>query len=143
MGGNPISKADPRGLDNPGMGPYNAPSPSLRGPDYGTVSVPIVGPVGVSLTIDRTGNVYVGLGLGVGLRGGAGLGVGWTGDKCTPSSEQLENFLGEWGANVGVGLGATWSSPQAPGNERPERLGLNIQTPGVSVGYNWKLGNLK
>ena len=147
----PLSKTDPRGLDNPGMGPYG-PSWSNSGsgsgescgcdqsprmPDYGGISIPILGPVGVSVTVDRAWNVYVGVGVGAGLRGGAGGGVGWTGNRCKPNSDQLKSFLGGEGANAGVGLGANWSAPFDPGNGDPRRLGLTVQTPGVSYGYNW------
>ncbi len=42
---------------------------------------------------------------------------------------------------AGVGMGFTWASPADPGNEDPDRLGMNIQTPGVSVGYNVPVNN--
>ena len=153
VAGNPLSKTDPRGLDNPGMGPYG-PSwsgssggggescgcdQSLRMPDYGGISIPILGPIGVTVTVDRALNVYGGIGVGAGLRGGAGGGVGWTGHRCKPDSDQLKAFLGGQGANAGVGIGANWSAPFDPGNADPSRLGLTIQTPGVSYGYNWVL----
>ena len=128
VGGNPISYTDPYGL--------------WRFPDYVSIGVPIFGPVGVSLTIDRAGNVYGGLGIGASLRGGVGFGIGWTGDQCTPNSKQLDNFIGGWGGNAGVGLGVTWASPQNPGNGDPNRIGLSLQTPGLGIGYNWNLGNL-
>jgi len=128
VGENPLSYTDPLGL--------------WRLPDYGTIGIPIIGPVGVSVTVDRNGNVYGGIGIGAGLRGGAGFGVGWTGDKCTPNSEQTQNFLGGWGYNAGVGIGVTSSGGGVPGSGPPESFGWNIQTPGIGVGYNWNLGNL-
>jgi RHS repeat-associated protein len=101
--GNPLSYTDPLGLR------------PLRFPDYGSFGVPIFGPVGASIAIDRAGNLYGGLGIGAGgVRGGFGLSVGWTGDPCTPNSKQLRDFLGGWGANAGVGVGVSWSSPQDP-----------------------------
>jgi RHS repeat-associated protein len=126
--GNPVAFSDSLGL--------------WRLPDYGTLGVPVLGPVGVSVTVDRAGNVYLGLGIGASPRGGLGLSVGWTGDKCTPDSKPLEKFLEGWGANAGAGIGATWSDPTGPRNDDPSRLGLNFQTPGAGVGYNFGLGNL-
>lgn len=108
-------------------------------PDYGGISIPILGPIGVTVTVDRALNVYGGVGVGAGLRGGAGGGVGWTGHRCKPDSDQLKAFLGGQGANAGVGIGAKWSAQFDPGNADPSRLGLTIQTPGVSYGYNWVL----
>jgi RHS repeat-associated protein len=128
VGGNPLSYTDPLGL--------------WRLPDYGAIGVPIIGPVGVSITVDRHGNVYGGIGIGASIRGGAGLGVGWTGDKCTPNSKQTQNFLGGWGYNAGVGIGVTSSGSGVPGSGPSESFGWNVQTPGVGVGYNWNLGNL-
>jgi hypothetical protein len=120
-------------------------SRNLRAPDYVTVSVPTPIPsVGVTVTLDRAGNIYLGPSVGASLPGGSGraAGVGWTGDPSTPTSTQLKDFLGGVGANAGVGIGVTWSSPQAPGNNLPSRMGANIQTPGASVGYNFDLGNI-
>ena len=112
-------------------------------PDYGSIGIPIFGPVGVSVTVDRAGNVYAGAGIGAGgIRGGFGATVGWTGDQCTPNSKQLQDFLGGWGYNAGVGVGVTSSGSSVPGSGSPESFGWNIQTPGVGVGYNWNLGNL-
>ena len=33
VGGNPVSRRDPRGLDNPGMGPYDAPGTEHTEPE--------------------------------------------------------------------------------------------------------------
>ena len=72
-------------------------------------------------------------------REGSGFGVGWTGDQCTPTAQQTEDFLGGWGANIGAGVGMTWASPHQPGNNLPSRAGGNVQTPGAGIGYNWRL----
>jgi RHS repeat-associated protein len=49
VGGNPVSFVDPIGLE-------------WRLPDYGTISIPILGPLGVSVTVDRAANIFVGPG---------------------------------------------------------------------------------
>lgn len=123
--GNPLQYVDPFGL--------------WRLPDYITVGIPTLIPfIGVSLTLDRYGNWYPGIAVGLSLPNASGRawGVGWTGDQCKPSNDQLKDFLGGWGANAGVGLGASWSSPSSPGNGDPNRIGWNLQTPGVGFGYN-------
>ncbi|WP_061532095.1 RHS repeat-associated core domain-containing protein [Collimonas arenae] len=130
--GNPVSFADPLGL--------------WRWPDYVMVGIPTVFPgVGVSLTVDRYGNVYPGIAFGASLPGvsGRAWGVGWTGDSCKPSEQKLKDFVGGWSGNAGVGVGVTWSSPSDPGNGASDRLGYNIQTPGVSYGYNQALSGAK
>lgn len=106
-----------------------------RLPDYVFITIPTVIPlVGVTLTLDRNGQGYVGIAGGVNLPGGSGkgYGVGWTGDQCRPTPTQTKDFLSGQSVNVGIGLGATWSSPASPGSGDPSRLGLNIQTPGLS-----------
>jgi hypothetical protein len=113
-------------------------------PDYGYITVPVFPFVGITLTLDRAGNAYAGPSVGVNLPGlsGKGYGAGWTGDKCKPNSEQLQNFLNGWAFNVGVGLGATSSGLGVPGAGPPESTGLNLQTPGLSEGYNFPVGNV-
>ena len=129
--GNPLSSVDSMGLMGNGSGagsggwysssstgtPLSASSIPLRAPDYGVISVPTLLPgLGISITLDRAGNVYVGPSVGFNLPGASGraAGIGWTGDQCTPTPDQLRNFLGGWSVNAGVGLGATWSSPFSP-----------------------------
>jgi hypothetical protein len=119
---------------------------NLRLPDYGTGSVPTPIPlVGITLTADRSGNVFIGPSVGVNLPTGEGraAGVGWTGHQHTPSAEELRQWLSGLAVNAGVVAGVTWASPQQPGNDDPERLGVNIQTPGVSVGWNFYVVNVR
>ncbi|WP_181885670.1 RHS repeat-associated core domain-containing protein [Trinickia dinghuensis] len=129
-GGNAISFVDPLG--------------TTRWPDYLTLTVPTPIPfVGISVSLDRYGDVYAGPSLGANLFGsGRSMGAGWTGDSCTPSQSQLDHFLSGWSANSGFGIGTTWSSPQNPGNDDPSRLGGNLQVPGASIGYNTRLFNV-
>lgn len=115
----------------------------LRLPDYGTITMPVIPFVGVTFTVDRAGNIYVGPSAGFSLPNASGRawGVGWTGNSCKPNSGQMQDFLGGWAGNAGVGVGVTWSSPHLPGSGDKGRMGMNVQTPGVSVGYNWHVGN--
>jgi RHS repeat-associated protein len=125
---NPISFTDPLGLQN------------LRAPDYVTVGVPVHPVITLSVTLDRQGNVYFTPSLGLAIFNGRTLAVGWTGDKCEPKNEDLKGWLSGLSVNAGVLLGVTWSSPQDPGNADPKRMGMNLQAPGVSVGWSFHLG---
>lgn len=138
VAGNPLSLTDANGLQ------WQRALDALRYPDYGTFTVPILPTIGITFTLDRAGTFYAGLSLGVNLPGSSGraAGVGWTGDLCTPTADQQSSFLSGWALNAGVGpIAATWSSPWSDTASDPASLGLNVQVPGASIGYNWRVGN--
>ncbi|WP_198385193.1 DUF637 domain-containing protein, partial [Burkholderia ubonensis] len=116
----------------------------LRLPDYVSLSLPtpILG-VGITATLDRYGQVYLGPSVGVGLPNISGLpwSFGWTGYQSKPDAATLSNWISGWSYNAGVGLGVTISSPLSPGADSPSNLGLSVQTPGGGVGYSWPTFN--
>jgi RHS repeat-associated protein len=93
-----------------------------------------------SLKRDRFGRIYVGLSVGIGLRGLA-LGVtrGNLPQDYTPDQGQIDHAIGGWGVSVqggffaGGGISATDYGPV------PVQYGYMHPGLGVSVGYSWQV----
>lgn len=117
----------------------------LRLPDYVTITFPTEVPLtGISYTLDRAGDLYIGPSVGFSLPGvsGRAWSVGWTGDQHVPVQTQLINFISGDSYNVGIGLGGTSSGSGVPGSGEPASNGWNIQTPGLGWGRSWMVRNI-
>jgi RHS repeat-associated protein len=150
---NPLSYADPRGLDNPGMGPYSPSDPcpcqtGPRWPDFYSVNVNVAIPtpwtatlLGVTgaWTIDRSGTMYWGAGPNVGkaaTAASASAAAGWLNQSCKPTTAQLNDFLTGSALNVGAGYwgGAAFTySPSTGGTA----TSVGVFTPQAGGGYTY------
>lgn len=96
-----------------------------------------------AVTIDRSGQVYVGFGPNVGkaLTGISGSATaGWLNQAATPNPQQLQGFLSGHGFNAGggywVGGGVTYS-PGTGGTAT--NLGFFSPQIGAGYTYSWQV----
>jgi RHS repeat-associated protein len=158
---NPTNFEDPQGLQRykcPLFGPCQhltkrgqarASCCGGRGPDFYNLSVgygPNVGPAG-SLSIDRRGNVYVGLGIQVGksptLLGGSVTANHL--DSCRPTGKELDSYLSGGNITATAALGLAVQQGVSPTNAAAGTgwaTGYGIGTPqaGVSGTFSLTLG---
>jgi hypothetical protein len=113
-----------------------------RTPDYVVATIPLWRYVGLTVTLDKEANLYIGPSVGVNFlsRGGRSAGVGWTSHNHAPSSRELQDWLSGAAFNFGLmGPGFTWSSPQ---NLDPSTIGTNLQVSGASLGWNFHVADI-
>jgi hypothetical protein len=133
---------------------YGRVNDSLRTWDYvtltPTVSLPAVGTLinlAVPITVDRFGNVYVGLGASIGPEGyvtgwSASLVGGWILDG-PPGEARTEKYLSSGGFNIGGGFilgGAYNTSLSQNNNDQSGEFGLYLLAPQFSGTpyYSWE-----
>jgi RHS repeat-associated protein len=124
----------------------------INGPDFVAVSIPVLSLLGVSMTFDRHGQLYVGPAVGLGYPA-AGASAGLISDSPTvftsegyeggdvwshvPSAAETRNFLSGFGASMGAVLGL---GVNVPADDKDARSSLNLMTPGVGFSYSFDLG---
>lgn len=159
VAGNPLTKTDPRGLDNPGMGPYG---PSWnsdpcgckdgpRLPDFisfstsFTIPTPWTGTAiswSVSGSLDRFGNWYwspIGPGAGRAPTVVSGsLTANWLVQKCKPTQTQLNDFLSGHGITGAAGFWGGGNLIYSPGNGYAAGLGIVSPQGGANYSYSFQ-----
>lgn len=139
--GDPVNYRDPLGL--------------WRWPDFiqGNVNIAIPNPwtgtlVGWSGTasIDRYGNWYwspLGGGVGKSMTVVSGsLTANWLDRGCTPTPDQLDNFLTSHGFNGTAGFWGGLSQSYTPGAGWASGLGFVSPQAGASYNYSFRAGKL-
>ena len=116
------------------------------GPDYVSLAVPLAGLLGISLTTDRYGNSYLGIGIGFGYPA-FGVSAGYIGDASTgsgyssnandqyleiPSATVSRKFNTGLNSYYGAILGVTISGSSQDGG----RSAMTITGPAFGVGYS-------
>lgn len=114
-------------------------------PDFASFSFPLgTSPVGLGLnvTFDRYGRVYVGPGVGAG-KPVVGVSAGWINESDNaplttkiPSAAETEAFLSGFGGNIGAGIGVAvnWVTDASTA-----RQALIATSPGVGASYMTKI----
>ena len=131
---------------------YIDPSGLSRLPDFFSlnlnVAVPtpwtgtIIGVTPVSLTVDRYGNWYYGVGPNLGKAAtvvSGSLTGGWFDQACTPTETQLENFLAGHALNVGIGYWLGGGVQFWPKTGSATYLGVLTPQAGIGYTYSWRI----
>jgi RHS repeat-associated protein len=132
---NPINSVDPYGY--------------WRSPDYYTLTVTVPAPLvtviggGITVSIDRNGNIYTGPVAAVGgpTAGGASLTAGYMNQWDTPTSGQLNNLLTQSSFHAGGGFVGGASESWTPGVGTATNLGFFTPGGGAQYSYSWQVNN--
>jgi len=117
-------------------------APEPRDRDYVTLTVGVGAIIGasVSASVDRYGNIYVGLGAGVGLSpwlvSGSIVSGRLVGDK--PSASDVEGFLTGDAVGVGGGAGPSAGVVNSAGGTAIEQ-GITTPQVGAQFEHTWRL----